>query len=106
MQPLAADLRDEDMRQFLATYYAGLRPPADEPSAVDAALVEERAHRLALEGAPEAGAPPCMACHGDFAGGAPRLTGQHAAYMAGATAAPANGTCPRDLKCSAHGPRR
>ena len=81
MQPLAADLRDEDMRQ-LATYYAGLRPPRDEPSAVDATLVES-GRKLALEGAPEAGVPPCMACHGNSAGGAPRLTGQHAAYMAG-----------------------
>ena len=67
MQPLAADLRDEDMRQ-LATYYAGLRPPWDEPSAVDAALIE-RGRKLALEGAPEAGVPPCMACHGNSAGG-------------------------------------
>jgi cytochrome c553 len=43
----------------------------------------ESGRKLALEGAPEAGIPPCAACHGNPAGGAPRLAGQHAAYMAG-----------------------
>jgi len=37
--------------------------------------------KLAVEGMPEAAIPPCMACHGG--GTAPRLAGQHAAYMAG-----------------------
>jgi cytochrome c553 len=79
MQPLAADLRDEDMRN-LADYYAGLASPLEEPSSVDASLIE-RGRKLAVEGAPETGVPPCMACHSNP--GAPRLAGQHAAYLAG-----------------------
>jgi cytochrome c553 len=81
MQPLAADLRDEDF-QNLADYYAGLAPPRQEPSPADAAFIESGL-KLALEGAPEAGIPPCAACHGNPVGGAPRLAGQHAAYIAG-----------------------
>jgi cytochrome c553 len=48
MQPLAADLRDEDMRN-LAEYCASLAPPQAEPA--DAALIET-GRQLALEGAP------------------------------------------------------
>ena len=81
MQPLAADLRDEDMRN-LADYYAGLTPPQAESRPEDTALVES-GRKLALEGVPEAGIIPCMACHGNPSGGAPRLAGQHSAYMAG-----------------------
>jgi cytochrome c553 len=81
MQPLAADLRDEDI-QNLADYYAGLAPPRQEPRPADPALIES-GRKLALEGAPEAAIPPCAACHGSPGGGAPHLVGQHAAYMAG-----------------------
>jgi cytochrome c553 len=81
MQPLAADLRAEDI-QNVADYYAGLAPPREEPWHAAPALIES-GRKLALEGIPEAGIPPCMACHGNPAGGAPRLAGQHAAYMAG-----------------------
>jgi cytochrome c553 len=79
MQPLAADLRDEDLRN-LAEYYASLPPPKEDPRPADAMLVEN-GRRLALEGAPEVGVPPCTACHGT--GSAPHLAGQHAAYLAG-----------------------
>ena len=78
MQPLAADLREEDIRN-LAAYYAGLTPPHAESRPEDAALIEA-GRKLAMEGAPEAGILPCTACHGS--GAAPRLAGQHAAYMA------------------------
>lgn len=81
MQPMAADLRDEDIRN-LADYYAGLAPSREEPRPADPALIESGS-KLALEGAPEAGIPPCATCHGNPGGGAPRLAGQHAAYMAG-----------------------
>jgi cytochrome c553 len=81
MQPLAADLRDEDIRN-LADYYAGLTPPQEEPRPGDAALIES-GRKLALEGAPQAGIPPCMACHGTPGGTYPHLAGQHAAYLAG-----------------------
>jgi cytochrome c553 len=81
MQPLAADLRDEDMRN-LADYFAGLPLPQKEPRPADSALIES-GRKLAQEGSPEAGIPPCAACHGNPGGAAPRLAGQHTAYMAG-----------------------
>jgi cytochrome c553 len=79
MQPLAADLRVEDMRN-LADYYAALALPQPEPIAAEADLLET-GRKLALEGAPEANIPSCMACHGG--GAAPRLAGQHGVYIAG-----------------------
>ena len=81
MQPLAADLRDEDMRN-LADYYAGLPLPQEEPRPADSALIES-GRKLALEGLPEADIPPCMTCHGTPGGTYPHLAGQHAAYLAG-----------------------
>jgi cytochrome c553 len=78
MQPLAADLRVEDMRQ-LADYYAGMTPlPQKQRSAADPALIEA-GRQLALQGAATRGIPPCMACHGNAP--YPRLAGQHAAYL-------------------------
>jgi cytochrome c553 len=81
MQPLAADLREEDMRE-LATYYAGMTPPPAESSSKDEASIE-RGRRLAVVGHPEHGIPPCVSCHGATVANSPRLAGQHAAYMAG-----------------------
>jgi cytochrome c553 len=80
MQPLAADLRNEDMRH-LADYYAGMTPPSQEqPGNADQASIEA-GRNLALEGLPDRGVPPCMTCHRNP--GYPRLAGQHQAYMAG-----------------------
>ena len=81
MQPLAADLREEDMRQ-LAAYYAGLPPPREQPTDSDQASIE-LGRKLALEGAPEHGIPACAACHGNPGATYPLLAGQHATYMAG-----------------------
>ena len=81
MQPLAADLRDEDMRQ-LAAYYAGLPPPLEQSPNVDQASIE-LGRNLALEGSAEHGIPACAACHGVFGASYPRLAGQHAAYLTG-----------------------
>jgi cytochrome c553 len=78
MQPLAADLRAEDMRE-LADYYAGLTPPQEPSKITDAALVE-RGRKLAVEGLPDAGVPPCATCHNNV-GPYPRLAAQHAAFM-------------------------
>jgi cytochrome c553 len=36
-----------------------------------------------VEGAPEIGVPACVTCHTSTNPSAPRLAGQHAAYMAG-----------------------
>jgi cytochrome c553 len=80
MQPLAADLRPEDMRE-LANYYAGLPPPQLQSKKSDAALME-RGRKLAVEGRSEAGILPCVTCHHNV-GHFPRLEGQYAAYMAG-----------------------
>ena len=80
MQPLAADLRPEDMRE-LADYYAGLPPPQLQSKNSDAALVE-RGRKLAVEGRSHAGVLPCATCHNNV-GHYPRLEGQYAAYMAG-----------------------
>ena len=81
MQPLAADLRAGDMRG-IAEFYAGLAAPQEQKQAnsPDAASVE-RGRRLAVEGLPNAGVPPCVTCH-NTAGSYPHLGGQHAAYMA------------------------
>jgi cytochrome c553 len=82
MQPLAADLRDEDMRN-LANYYARMTLPAAKPKVADAALIES-GRKLAVEGVPNVGVPPCLMCHGrDAPETYPRLAGQHAAFMAG-----------------------
>jgi cytochrome c553 len=80
MQPLAADLGPEDMRE-LAEYYAGLARPQLQLTATDAALVE-RGRKLAAEGLPNAGVPPCATCHNNL-GFYPRLAGQYAAYISG-----------------------
>jgi cytochrome c553 len=80
MQPLAADLRPEDMRE-LADYYAGLPPPQSQSKNSDAALVE-RGRKLAVEGRADAGVLACEACHTNN-GSLPRLAGQYAAYMSG-----------------------
>ena len=79
MQPLAADLQAEDMRE-LAEYYAGLTPPQVQSKPFDPALVE-RGRKLAVEGLPGAGVPPCITCHSPGTPN-PRLDGQHDAYMA------------------------
>jgi cytochrome c553 len=80
MQPLAADLQPEDMRQ-LADYYAGLTLPEEESKITNAELIE-RGRKLAVEGAPDIGVPPCVTCHTNPSASYPRLAGQHAAYMA------------------------
>ena len=78
MQPLAADLRPEDMRE-LADYYAGLPLPQLQSKGSDAALVE-RGRKLAVEGRSDGGVVPCAACHNNT-GPLPRLAGQYAAYL-------------------------
>jgi len=61
MQPLAADLAPEDMRE-LADYYAGL-PHLQMPSTSADAAVAERGRKLVVEGVPSANVPPCATCH-------------------------------------------
>jgi len=61
MQPLAADLAPEDMRE-LADYYAGLPHPQMPSTSADAAVVE-RGRKLVVEGVPSANVPPCATFH-------------------------------------------
>ena len=89
MQPVAAELGDEEMR-LLATYYAALpaaapMSPADGPWApAPAALALGR--RIAHEGLPDRGVAACAGCHGPKQGPRhplyPRLAGQPANYLA------------------------
>ena len=80
MQPIANDLTSNEITS-LAAYYAGLRLPATTAAP---APETERGRKLALEGAPEAGVPPCISCHrSDSLAVYPRLAGQNAAYLAG-----------------------
>jgi cytochrome c553 len=81
MQPLAADLQQEDMRR-LADYYAGLRSSKTAPKASDVQPIES-GRKLALEGAPTTGIPACITCHVGSGTIVPHLAGQHAAYLAG-----------------------
>ena len=100
MQPLAADLREEDMRN-LADYYAGLTPPRGEPEAADTHLID-RGRKLALQGAPDCGIPPCMACHGN-PGSAPAPWRPTCCLSRGPTKALANGAWPSNRRRSSHG---
>jgi cytochrome c553 len=81
MQPLASDLSTES-RERVARYYAGLAPPATPEPPTNPEPVE-RGRLLANRGDPNAGIPACIACHNASSLEVyPRLSGQHAAYMA------------------------
>jgi cytochrome c553 len=84
MQPVASELRADEMSK-IATYYAQLRAPTEvKPEIKFDAPAIERGRVLAVEGLPADGIPPCLACHGPQALPTyPRLLGQHADYMAG-----------------------
>jgi cytochrome c553 len=92
MQPIAAELAPDAM-QRVATYYAQLKPPArPSPDAADV----ENGRRIATQGLPDAGIPPCLACHGQASSEKyPRLAGQHAAYMKGQLRLWRSGLMPR-----------
>lgn len=88
MQPVAAELDGEEINR-LAAYYANL--PASRSSHAPAGVgdasrkdIVETGRKIANEGVPSEGIPPCLTCHGqDRSTLFPRLAGQHAAYMAG-----------------------
>ena len=82
MEPPVSDLEEGDVDR-LASYYAGLAPPAPTPSTIDPNLIA-RGELLATTGDPAAGLPACNTCHGrDALDSYPRLAGQNAAYMKG-----------------------
>jgi cytochrome c553 len=83
MQQIATDLTPEARRK-LATYYAGLPPPAAQTVAPNGSVLVERGRNLAMQGDPAARIPACESCHGPNALPAyPRLAGQNAPYIAG-----------------------
>lgn len=86
MQPIAAELTDEEIRK-LAAYYAGIE---DAPSVglrmrIDPDVLR-RGETIATEGISVHGIPACASCHGPTT--APRnpryplLAGQYASYIA------------------------
>lgn len=81
MELAAAPLAAKE-RQELAAYYANLKPQAARQKALDPARIE-RGRRIATEGIHDKAIPPCLACHsGRAAETFPRLSGQHAPYLA------------------------
>lgn len=81
MQPVAAALDDRAIVET-ARYYARL--PAAAPVSRAGSDQIERGKSIATTGVPDAGIPPCLACHsGRSAAAFPILDGQHARYLAG-----------------------
>jgi cytochrome c553 len=73
---------DDDTIAGLAQYFSTQKPEPN-PAPADPALVSA-GKQLYLNGDPNAGTPACASCHGANAEGtaiAPRLAGQHAAYL-------------------------
>jgi cytochrome c553 len=82
MQPIAADLDEQEIDR-LSAFYAKLKPLEKAPPPADDALTA-RGRMIATEGDAARGVPACTSCHGrDALAIYPRLEGQSAAYMAG-----------------------
>ncbi|OHX22129.1 hypothetical protein BI344_05035 [Chromobacterium sphagni] len=67
----------------LAAYFAAQQPAANPAAGADAKLLAA-GRKLFMEGNLAVGTPPCFSCHGDRGEGnatAPRLAGQHSAYL-------------------------
>ncbi|MCD4486000.1 cytochrome c [Chromobacterium vaccinii] len=79
-----AALKSEGDIKALAAYFAAQPPAPARPASGDPALLAA-GRKLYAEGNLAVGTPPCFSCHGDRGEGgsaAPRLAGQHAAYLA------------------------
>jgi cytochrome c553 len=82
MQPMVANLSEEDIRDIAAWFSSQTMTP----KGADPALVE-RGQRIYRGGVPERGIAACVACHGPSGqgnplAGYPRVSHQHAAYLA------------------------
>lgn len=78
MWQTVTDLSDSDKRT-VADYFARQAPPAFHPAPQTSA-----GKALYLNGAPKQGLASCQSCHGangEGKGAAPRLAGQHTAYL-------------------------
>ena len=84
MEPIAAGLSREEMRE-LALYYGSLQEPAPSPPHQDSALAIERGKAIAQRGIPSQRVPSCADCHGPGATRRnpvyPVLAGQYADYL-------------------------
>ncbi len=82
MQPIAAGLSPEEMRE-LARYYAGLPDPS--PTTRETTSSVERGAVIAQQGIPSQRIPACLACHGPGSLSRnhvhPELAGQYADYL-------------------------
>ena len=83
MQPIAAALTEEEMRE-IALYYAALNA-ADVVPEEEAGEAAERGRRIAHEGLPGKRVPSCADCHGPGSGPRnpfyPNLAGQYTEYI-------------------------
>ena len=80
MWGMAAPL-DDQLMALLADYYSRQIPVAGPKGA---AALTARGKDIYQNGDPNAGIPPCVACHGPAAAGTddfPRLAGQHVQYL-------------------------
>ncbi|WP_425409834.1 c-type cytochrome [Hyphococcus sp.] len=83
MEPVAAEMNDEDI-QALAEFYATMSSPLNNSAAPQDQNAIERGRVIANEGFAAGRVPPCQSCHGEEAVPAyPRLAGQSADYMEG-----------------------
>jgi cytochrome c553 len=83
MEPIAADLSPEEMRE-LATYYSKLpKSPRASPSAEEEGI--QRGREIAERGIPAQRVPSCIDCHGpgvaSLNSNYPRHAGQYADYL-------------------------
>lgn len=84
MQPIAASMREDEMRSA-AEYYARLATaPARKAPIADSAAIA-RGAQIARNGIPEQRVPACAECHGPqptrHNPAYPKLAGQHASYL-------------------------
>lgn len=81
MQAVAGDLSAPEIRR-LAAYYSSLPARPGTPTSVPDRGSVERGAKIAREGIPERGIPPCLACHSGRASETfPLLAGQSATYL-------------------------
>jgi cytochrome c553 len=85
MEPIAAGLSEEMIRE-LADYYARLRPPSPtKRPAMEATSLLEHGRTIANEGIPGSRVPACVECHGPrgrrMKEAYPSLAGQPAEYL-------------------------
>jgi cytochrome c553 len=80
MEPIAHNMSAAET-EALAGYYSSLSPPQVAASQDPAAVM--RGKKIAKDGLPKAGIPPCSGCHRGDNPQFPELAGQSAAYLRG-----------------------